>query len=94
MMLERFFLRKRKKHPPHVAPWSPYREGDEAHAQQTQPLPVIGMSSSVPETSEQRYRRLKALSDLTGERLLFVYLHDQGRDTIEDIRSRKGHTRC
>ena len=71
-MLEHFFLRKRKKHPAHVAPWSPYRDGHEPRAQQTQPLPVIGVSAPVQETSEQRYRRLKALSDLTGERLLFV----------------------
>ncbi len=61
--------------------------------QQTQPLPAIGLSSAGQETSEQRYHRLKAVSDATGERLLFVYLRDQGRSTIEERRRRKGGAR-
>ena len=31
------------------------------------------------ETPEERYRRLKAISDATGKRLLFVYREDEGR---------------
>jgi len=92
-MLERFFLRKGKKQPAPLEPWSPYRAGQELHMQPTQPLPVLHTSSAVQETCQQRYRRLKALSDATGQRLLFVYLRDQGRGTIEDNRMRKGPTR-
>ncbi|MBV9020869.1 MAG: hypothetical protein JOZ71_09170 [Ktedonobacteraceae bacterium] len=83
----------KKKRPAHLEPWSPYRQSQEPPIQQTQPLPVLGTSSAGQETSEQCYHRLKALSDLTGERLLFVYLHDQGRSTIEESRRRKGQTR-
>ncbi|MBV9691521.1 MAG: hypothetical protein JO202_17620 [Ktedonobacteraceae bacterium] len=70
-MLEHFFRRRKKRQVP-FEPWSPYREGDEPDAQQIQPLPVIGMSAPAHESPQQRYRRLKALSDATGERLLFV----------------------
>jgi len=49
--------------------------------QDTQPLPVIHLRSRpeviVQETPQAKYRRLKALSDATGVRLLFVYLSDQ-----------------
>jgi hypothetical protein len=83
----------RKKRSAPLEPWSPYREGQEPHTQPTQPLPARGMSSAGQETSEQRYRRLKALSDATGERLLFVYLRDQRRSTVEERHSRKGPTR-
>ena len=31
------------------------------------------------ETPTERYRRLKAISDVTGKRLLFVYREDEGR---------------
>ncbi|MBV9690974.1 MAG: hypothetical protein JO202_14850 [Ktedonobacteraceae bacterium] len=61
--------------------------------QPTQPLPVLDMSSAGHQTCQQRYRRLKALSDATGERLLFVYLRDQGRSTIEERRRSKGTPR-
>ncbi len=46
--------------------------------QDTLPLPVLPrMSRYSEETSEERYKRLKAFSDTTGVRLLFVYLVDE-----------------
>lgn len=49
--------------------------------QETQPLPIIppGLRLSRHETAQQRYQRLKAISDATGTRLLFVYLAEQKR---------------
>jgi len=51
--------------------------------QDTQPLPVIRLHAQpeamVQEAPQAKYRRLKALSDATGVRLLFVYLCDQRR---------------
>jgi hypothetical protein len=65
--------------------------------QQTQLLPIIRRAHQSPvitqETSEQRFRRLKAISDATGMRLLFVYLRDQGRATAADRRMMKGNAR-
>ncbi|MBV9691819.1 MAG: hypothetical protein JO202_19140 [Ktedonobacteraceae bacterium] len=80
----------RKKQQPLFEPWSRYAEDHEIHDQQTQPLPVTHVTHPPQETLEQRYRRLKALSDATGIRFLFVYLHDQGRMTIEDIQRSRG----
>ncbi len=49
--------------------------------QDTQPLPVIRLhahlEAMLQETPQAKYRRLKALSDATGVRFLFVYLSDQ-----------------
>jgi predicted component of type VI protein secretion system len=45
--------------------------------QQTQPLPVLHLAQNEQETVQQRYRRLKAFSDMTGVRLLFVYRIDE-----------------
>ena len=42
--------------------------------QDTQPLPRIQYRQ---ETQQERYQRLKALSDRTGVRLLFVYLSEE-----------------
>ena len=47
--------------------------------QDTQPLPLIRLPYRAQETAQERYRRLKAISDATGVRLLFVYLADDGR---------------
>lgn len=79
-------LMKKKATP--LEPWCLYPEGQQIH-DQAQPLPVLPISSPTYETSEQRYRRLKAIADATGERLLFVYLRDQGRATIGDRPIRK-----
>jgi hypothetical protein len=49
--------------------------------QDTQPLPIIRLpfqpEATFQETPEVKYRRLKALSDATEVRFLFVYLSDQ-----------------
>ena len=47
------------------------------HEQDTQPLPVIPLSHDQHETQQERYRRLKAFSDVTGIRFLFVYRFDE-----------------
>lgn len=47
--------------------------------QDTQPLPVIPLFAQQRETVQQHYQRLKAISDATGTRLLFVYLIEQKR---------------
>ena len=47
------------------------------YEQDTQPLPIIPQFHSTGETSQAYYQRLKALSDTTGVRFLFVYLADQ-----------------
>jgi hypothetical protein len=83
--------RIRKKKPAPFEPWCLYPQGQEMY-DQTQPLAVLPSSSPAHETCEQRYRRVKALADATGERLFFAYLHDQGRPTIQDRRRRKGTT--
>jgi len=41
------------------------------------PLPLYTRPRYTQETVEQRFRRLKALSDATRVRLLFVYLSDE-----------------
>ena len=43
----------------------------------TQPLPIICLPYHRQETPQERYRRLKAISDATGVRFLFVYLAEQ-----------------
>ncbi len=45
--------------------------------QDTQPLPIIPRVRYQQETPQERYRRLKAFSDRTGVRLLFVYLREE-----------------
>ncbi len=47
------------------------------YEQDTQPIPVVRLSSYLAETPQQRYHRLKTFSDLTGIRFLFVYLSDE-----------------
>lgn len=42
------------------------------------PLPSLPIFQH-EETPEERYRRLKAISDATGKRLLFVYREDERR---------------
>ncbi|MEO6891320.1 MAG: hypothetical protein ABI324_20230 [Ktedonobacteraceae bacterium] len=49
--------------------------------QPTQPIPFTTMKHS-QETQQERYRRLKTTADLTGKRLLFVYLEDQKKRNI------------
>jgi hypothetical protein len=44
--------------------------------QETQPL-LLHLAYHEQETMQQRYRRLKAFSDVTGVRLLFVYRIDE-----------------
>jgi hypothetical protein len=45
---------------------------------ETQPLPVIQQPRGlIRETPQDRYQRLKQISDRTGRRLLFVYLADE-----------------
>lgn len=44
--------------------------------QDTQPLPVLRPPE---ETPAARFRRLKAIADATGRRLLFVYLEEERR---------------
>lgn len=45
--------------------------------QDTQPLPLFSHSAYAQETPPERYQRLKAFSEATGVRLLFVYLSDE-----------------
>ena len=46
--------------------------------QETQPLPVIQQQGGlIHGTPQDRYQRLKQISDRTGRRLLFVYLADE-----------------
>lgn len=84
-----------KKQSPVFEPWCRCPANHEIYDQHTQPLPLIRLAHHSPvvtqETSEQRFRRLKALSDATGTRLLFVYLRDQGRATVADRRMMKGN---
>ena len=49
------------------------------HEQDTQPLPLplYTRPRYGQETVQKRYRRLKAFSDTTGVRFLFVYLSDE-----------------
>lgn len=47
------------------------------HEQDTQPLPIIHLSYHQNETQQERYQRLKAFSDATGIRFLFVYRFDE-----------------
>ncbi|MBV9691510.1 MAG: hypothetical protein JO202_17555 [Ktedonobacteraceae bacterium] len=88
---------KMKKQSPVFEPWCSYPENHEMYDQQTQPLPIIRLALDSPattqETSQQRFRRLKAISDATGTRLLFVYLRDQGRTTVADRRMMQGNAR-
>jgi hypothetical protein len=52
----------------------------------TMPLPVIRMVRSTPATFTQKqelYQRLKALSDASGVRLLFVYRLNRGQRVRE-----------
>lgn len=46
--------------------------------QPTQPIPIIS-AKPVQETPQQRFQRLKRIADLTGKRLLYVYLEDERR---------------
>ena len=45
--------------------------------QDTQPLSLYSRPRAEQETPQERYRRLKAFSDTTGVRLLFIYLLDE-----------------
>ncbi len=45
--------------------------------QDTQPLPLFPHPRFGQETAQERYRRLKTFSDITGVRFLFVYLSDE-----------------
>ena len=45
--------------------------------QETQPLPIFPRPRYTEESIHERFRRLKAFSDRTGVRLLFVYLSDE-----------------
>lgn len=47
--------------------------------QDTQPLPILRLQQHPQELPAARFRRLKAISDRTGVRLLFVYLSDEYR---------------
>jgi hypothetical protein len=70
---------------PRFEPRCRYPQRHEMHTQETQPLAVLSFPRPVQETSTQRFRRLKAISDATGVRLLFVYLREQGRDAREGL---------
>lgn len=41
------------------------------------------------ETPEERYRRLKAISDATGKRLLFVYREEERRRLLKKLEERR-----
>ena len=45
--------------------------------QDTVPLPLLRLSDHQNETQQERYKRLKAFSDMTGIRFLFVYRFDE-----------------
>lgn len=61
--------------------------------QETQPLPPLVFSKPPDmETSQDYYQRLKAVSDATGIRLLFVYLAQQ-RQQLHRTRPRLSKTR-
>lgn len=51
--------------------------------QDTQPLPTPG---PLHETPPARFRRLKAIADATGKRLLFVYLEEERRRSLSPLR--------
>lgn len=47
--------------------------------EETQPLPNIRPFLRHEETSQERFRRLKAIADATGVRFLLVYREDERR---------------
>lgn len=49
-----------------------------AQDQPTQPIPIVSVKPA-QETPQQRFQRLKRIADLTGKRLLYVYLEDERR---------------
>lgn len=63
--------------------------------QDTQPLPIVRVRSAFTETSQERFRRLKAVSDATGVRLLFVYLIDErSQQTFGFAPASRTHSAC
>jgi len=75
----------RKSQRQNFEPWRRYPQSHEMYNQDTQPLPAICFPRPVQETSTERFRRLKATSDATGVRLLFVYLRERRRDAREGL---------
>ncbi|MBV9688788.1 MAG: hypothetical protein JO202_03650 [Ktedonobacteraceae bacterium] len=75
-----------KKKPPPFEPWCSYPEGHDIYEQNTQPLAVIPPALPTPAMlwqNRERFRQLKALSDASGVRFLFVYLYiERGRHLV------------